>query len=423
MLYFLYRHITAVSSPVLNRLLETRLRNNKEDAARIQERRGQATIQRPTGKVMWIHGASVGESLSVLPLLNTLKARLPEWHFLMTTGTVTSAELLAKRLPDDVLHQYIPLDHPKWVKNFVEHWQPDAVIWLESELWPNMLREIRRRDIPAALINARMNMRSAHRWRYASHLIRSMLQSFTFILTGARDYVPLFKNLGGKKVHYIGSLKFGAQPLPVDDADFHDFSQQVIGRPCVGFLSTQPTEEALAASVYQALKKEMPDLLAISVPRKVTRGMEIADELHKTGLKTALRSANEKITAETDFYIADTIGEMGMWFRACPLVVMGGSFVPWGGQNPLEATHFGTAVLYGPSMFNFPELCLAMEEAGAAEALPSRDALLPALQNILHNPEELARRREASRNLAGQNLSVIDAYADEIVIQLVEKKP
>lgn len=423
MLYFIYRRVTALSSPVLNRLLDARLQQNKEDPSRVAERRGQAVMPRPDGKLMWFHGASVGESLSVLPLVNTLKARLPDWHFMLTSGTVTSAEMMAKRLPQDVIHQYIPLDHPKWVKHFVEHWNPDAVIWLESELWPNLLHEIRTRDIPAALINARMNERSARRWRYARSLIRTMLQSFTFILTGARNYVPMFKKLGGENVHYIGSLKFGAQPLPIVDEDFHWFAQQTAGRLCIGFLSTQPTEELLAGTVYKELKRQFPNMLAVIVPRNVTRSQEVAEELRGIGLQTALRSAQDHITDATDVYIADTMGEMGMWLQACPLVVMGGSFVPKGGQNPLEATHFGAAVLYGPHMFNFPELCLAMEEAGAAESVAHKNDLLPKMQEILGHPEELARRREASRNLAGQNMSVIDAYADEIVIQLVEKKP
>lgn len=422
MLYSIYRTLTACSSPVLDRLLAKREARGKEDPARVQERRGHATVARPTGKLMWFHGASVGESLSILPLLNTLKARLPDWHFLVTTGTVSSAELMANRLPEGVMHQYIPLDHPKWAQRFVAHWQPDAVVWLESELWPNMLHEIAARQIPSALINARMRPKSFSKWKRASSLVGKMLGTFTFTLVGARDYLPYFKELGAKNVHYIGSLKFGAKALPVDEAKLDLLKTMIGARPCIGFLQTHPSEELFAAETYAALKKEQPDLLAIIAPRKYTRGAEIKTELTEAGYHVALRTANDVITPHTDIYIADTIGEMGLWYSLCPIAVIGGSFIYFGGQNPIEGMHFGTAVLYGPSMFNFPELCATLEEAGAAKAVDSREALLPALQDLYHHSAKRDGMKNAALALAEQNHSVIDAFADEIVIQLVEQK-
>lgn len=423
MLYTLYRNLTACSAPVLDAMLKKRVARGKEDPARVQERRGQATKPRLQGKLMWFHGASVGESLSILPLLNTLKARLPDWHFLVTTGTVNSAGVMEKRLPPDVIHQYIPLDHPQWVERFFDHWQPDAVIWLESELWPNCLQTMRQREVPAALINARMRPKSQKKWRYARKMIAEMLSGFTFTLVGARNDISVFRDLGARNVHYVGSLKFGASPLPVPEQAYAEFARMTEGRRRIGFMSTHPSEETLAMAVHTALQQEFPDLLTVIAPRKITRGAEIADEARAKGLTVALRSAGEAITPETAIYVADTIGEMGIWYKTCPLAIIGGSFIPFGGQNPLEATHFGSAVLYGPAMFNFVELCAAMEQAGAAEVLPNREALLPRIRALLDNPEELARIQEASLQLAKQNMGVIDAFADEIVIQLVERKP
>lgn len=415
MLYSIYRGATGLSGPFLKSLLHKRLDKGKEDAARYTERYAQTSINRPNGKVMWLHGASVGEALSILPLLNTLQSRLPDWHFLLTTGTVTSAELMAKRLPDNVVHQFVPWDHPVWVKRFFDHWQPDAVIWLESELWPNILHEITTRQIPAGLINARMRPSSQKKWRYAPGLGRKMLSAFTFTLTGAREYLPVFKAMGAKNVSYIGSLKFGARPLPVDIKKLDAMKTMIGDRPCIGFLQTHPSEEIMAAEILQSLRQIKPDLLGIIVPRNNTRGRAIQDEIKNT----ALRTANEIITPQTQIYIADTIGEMGLWYSLCPTAVIGGSFIPFGGQNPIEGTHFSTAILYGPGMFNFPELCLALEEAKAAKRVCGKDELLATLQQLLQQPETLQAMRHASHLLANQNVSVIDAFADEIMIQLV----
>lgn len=418
MLYSLYRCVTSASAPLLEQILKKRIENNKEDPARLSERRGQTHMPRPDGKLMWFHGASVGESLSILPLLNTLKARLPEWNFLVTTGTVTSADLMAQRLPDWAIHQFVPWDHPQWVRNFMDHWHPDAVVWLESELWPNIMHELRTRKIPSALINARMRPKSFSKWQYAKGLAEKMLGTFTFTLVGARDYLKYFKALGAKNVSYIGSLKLGARPLPVDETKLAALRAMIGNRPCIGFLQSHPTEEAFFADVFKKLKKDQPDLLAFVVPRKYTRGQEIKTELQEKGLNVAVRTMNDTITPQTDIYIGDTIGEMGLWYTLCPVAIVGGSFIYYGGQNPIEGVHFGTAVLYGPSMFNFPELCIVLEEAGAAKMVPSQEALLPALRDLYAHPEKREAMKQAALNLAEQNYAVIDSFADEIAIQL-----
>jgi 3-deoxy-D-manno-octulosonic-acid transferase len=399
-----------------------RLSVGKEDPLRFTERFAETKISRPDGKLMWLHGASVGEALSILPLLNTLKSRLPDWNFLLTTGTTNSATVLETRLPNFAVHQYIPWDNPYWVKKFFDHWQPDAVVWLESELWPNHLNEIEKRQIPACLINARMRPRSYGRWKRMRSLVRKMLRAFTFILTGAREYMPIFKELGGRHVHYIGSLKFGAQPLPVNGIKAEEIKRQVGNRFPVVFVSTHPNEEELAARVHQQLKLVKPDLLTIIVPRKVGRGQEIFDTLKNKNVSVSLRSKNEALTPQTDIYIADTIGETGLWYSLCPVAVIGGSFINFGGQNPLEGIHFGCAVLYGPSMYNFIDLCAAMQEAKAAQPVAGEEELISALKVLLTSPEKLEDARTASRLLANQNLSVIDSYADEIIIQLVQVK-
>jgi 3-deoxy-D-manno-octulosonic-acid transferase len=419
MLYLIYQFLTGFSAPVLDALLQRRLKQGKEDPARLNERKGESAIKRPSGKLIWVHAASIGEAMSALPLLDELKERLPEWNFLMTTGTVTSAQLMAQRLPPGIVHQYIPMDHPAWVKKFFDHWQPNAVLWMESELWPNILHEIAVRKIPAALLNARMSPDSQKKWKYAQSLTRKMLATFNFILAGAQDYVDAYKRLGAKKVYYIGNLKFGARQLPVDLDRFSELKDMIGARRCIGFLQTQPGEDKMAAEIFIELKKTMPDLLMILVPRKNTRGSEIKSQMKMIGLVPAVRTLREPITSETDVYIADTIGEMGIWYSLCPVAVIGGSFVPHGGQNPIEGTHFGAAVFYGPHMFNFPEITAVMEVAEAAERVETPNDLLTVIQKTFRYPAVMDVKQEKARNLARQNKHIIQAYADEIIERLV----
>lgn len=421
MLYIIYRTLSSFAEPLLQALLEKRLRQGKEDPARVGERRGESDVLRPKGKLMWIHGASIGESLSALPLLDELRERLPDWHFLMTTGTVTSAQLMAQRLPAGVIHQYIPMDHPVWVGMFFDHWEPDAVLWMESELWPNMLNEVSTRHIPAALLNARMGPDTQKKWKYAGPLVRKMLGAFTFILTGARDYVAPFKKMGGRRVDFIGNLKFGSAQLPVDLDKLVDVRDMIGPRRCIGFLQTQPGEEKMAAEIYMELKKEFSDLLMISVPRKNTRGREIESQMKMMGLNPAVRTQGDEIYPSTDVYIADTIGEMGLWYSLCPIAVIGGSFVQHGGQNPIEGTHFGAAIFYGPHMFNFPEICMVLENAGASERVANPGELLTVIQKCMRYPSVLSVKHDAAKQMARQMKNIIRAYSDEIIERLVKR--
>lgn len=419
MLFKLYRSLTFTLEPLLNSLLQRRLAQGKEDAARLNERKGEASILRPVGKLIWIHAASVGESLSALPLLDELRSQLPDWHFMMTTGTVTSAQQMAQRLPQGVIHQFIPLDHPEWVKRFFDHWRPDVALWMESELWPNMLHEIAARKIPSALLNARMAPDSQKKWKYAGSLAKKLVGTFNFILTGARDYVIPFKKMGGRRVDFIGNLKFSSTQLPVDLDKLSDLKYMIGNRRCLGFLQTHPGEEKMAAEVYRALKQEFSDLLLIIAPRKHTRGAEIRTQLKVMGLNTAVRTQRDDVTLQTDIYVADTIGEMGLWYSLCPITVIGGSFVTHGGQNPIEGTHFGAAIFYGPHMFNFPEISKVLEDAGAAEQVANPDELMTLLQKTMRYPSVLDVKHDAAKQLARQTRNIARAYADEIIERLI----
>lgn len=421
MLYRIYRALTSVGGPFLRRMTFARLKKGKEDVARYRERFGLAGAARPDGRLIWVHGASVGESVSALPLVAQMQKKLgPGWTVLMTTGTVSSAGIMAARLPAGVIHQFIPWDHPQWVARFLDHWRPDRVVWLESELWPNMLDAVKHRHIPAFLVNARMRPKTFLRWRYAGSLARHMLGAFQMILTGARAYVPYFMALGARHVEFAGNLKCAGEPLPVDAPKLEALRAQIGDRLCVGFLQAHPGEEIWAARLWAGLVDKHPHALVILVPRHPMRAPDMVARLRsvfkgKSGNPIALRSRGDAITVDTHIYIADTIGEMALWYSLCGLSVIGGSFIPHGGQNPIEGAAFGMVSVYGPHMFNFPELCALMEEAGAAIPAADGPSMVRAVTRLVETPDILASMQKAARTLSAANRSVVSDIADIIL--------
>ncbi len=389
----LYRTATHAAALPLRIYLDRRLRRGKEDAARFGERLGRAGQPRPVGPLLWLHGASVGESLSALPLIDALRHHRPELQILVTSGTVTSAAILGERLPVGVVHQYVPVDRPLWVRRFLDHWRPDLVLWLESELWPNMLAEIRARQVPAVLLNARMSETSCRRWiRWAPGTIRWLLATFARCLAQSEADGGRYRRLGAGDVACLGNLKAAAAALPADERALAALRAEIGTRPLWLAASTHAGEEAAVAAVHRRLAR--PGLLTVIVPRHAGRGPEIAAELRSAGLRVARRAAGEAPTAGCDIYVADTMGELGLFYRLAPIAFVGKSLVGRGGQNPLEAARLGCAVLYGPHMGNFAETAAALVDAGAAVTVADEAALARAVGTLLDDPE--ARRHQGS---------------------------
>lgn len=409
MLSSLYNCSTRLLRPVFDRMLQKRLTRGKEDKARLSERRGKPGLPRPSGKLVWIHGASVGESLSALPLIERILGADPYCHVLLTTGTVTSARLMEQRLPARAIHQYIPLDHPDWVESFLRHWQPDAVIWLESDFWPNMLREIRSLKIPAVLINARMSERSFSRWRWlGAGMLRDILSSFDFCLAQNEFEQKRLQAFGHKQVYISDNLKYAANPLPVNKETAQALKDGIGDRPVWQYISTHPGEEEIAFTLHQKLKADIPDLLTVIVPRHPNRGEEIAGLALTQGLNLSRRSQDMPITPESDIYLADTMGELGVFSATVPLVVMGGSFVPHGGHNPVEPAQFGCMIIYGPYMFNFKTICADFEAVNAALPVEDEQALADTLTKLLQNPAQMEPYRAAALKLTQDKSGAIE---------------
>ena len=406
----LYRCVASVAAPALRAWLTGRQQRGKEDPARVAERMGVAGLPRPPGGLVWLHAASVGESLSILPLVARLHAQWPDVTLLFTSGTVTSARLLAERLPPGCIHQYAPIDVPAWVERFLDHWRPGAVIWVESEFWPNTLAALRTRRIPVALVNARLSPRSFARWRAMASLVRPPLDLFEPCLAQDETIAARLTALGARHVRCLGNLKFDAEPLPVDETKLEALRAAIGERPVWLAASLHPAEVPAVAAAHRTLAAEHPGLLTLVVPRHPDRGGEIADGFGAAGLTASQRTAGTA-PGTSDVYVADTLGELGLFYRAARVVLIGGSLIPHGGQNPLEAARLGCALVLGPQMFNFPEITTALLAAGGAEQIAAEGDLAPTVDRLLRAPHLRDSRAAAARAVAESGRGAVDRVA------------
>jgi 3-deoxy-D-manno-octulosonic-acid transferase len=391
-----YRLITAMAVPLATMALAHRLKRGKEIAARLQERRGESSVARPDGQLVWVHAASVGEMLAILPLIDRIRAH--DITVLVTAGTVTAAELAERRLPQGVIHQFAPLDLPQFVGRFLDYWRPNLALFVESDLWPNLIMAGADRGIPLILVNGRVSERSFQRWRFAPRTIGALLSRFDLCLAQSAADAARFAGLGAPRYVMTGNLKLDVPAPPADPTKLWQLQAAVGTRRVIAAASTHPGEEIELIDVHRRLKHSFPDLLTILVPRHPDRGASITGVARGAGLKFAQRSLGELPDRETEIYVADTLGELGVIYRVAPIVFIGGSLVPHGGQNPIEAAKLGAAILHGPHVWNFADIYAALDAAGGAEMVTDGGKLTVRIGAWLTHPE--ARKHVAQTGLA-----------------------
>lgn len=396
-----YRMVGHLLHPAIPFLLKKRERRGKEDPHRVGERLGNASLPRPDGALIWVHGASVGELISVLPLVDRMKDRAT---VLVTSGTVTSAEIAAQRLPAGVLHQYAPIDTPTIAERFIRHWRPDLSAFVESELWPNLIAAARTAGSKLAIANGRMSEKSAATWSRFPRTIRGLLSNFDVCAAQSDHDAARFAALGAPLVEMYGNLKFDAAPLPVDEAAHAELTAQIGQRPVFLAASTHPGEEEVVIAAHLHAAAAVPDLLTIIAPRHPARGEPIAATARSAGLNVAVRSLHEALTARTNIYVANTVGELGLFYRLARFAFVGGSFAEKGGQNPIEPAKLGVGVLHGPSIYNFRDIYPLFDTEGAALRLDEPDALGPTVAALLNDPAKIAA-------LSGAITTVSDRFA------------
>jgi 3-deoxy-D-manno-octulosonic-acid transferase len=395
----LYRGVTWAARPAAMTILRRRAARGKEVPARLPERLGISTVPRPLGPLFWFHAASVGETNAVLPLMHELKARYPDLNILLTTVTVTSSKIAAERLPKDAIHQFMPLDSPRFCRRFIQHWRPDLGLFTESEIWPNLIVEASDHKVPLVLVNARMSQRTCQRWARLSSLSKPVFSRFDLVLTQNWRFAKRLIGLGAPKAAITGNLKYDAPPPPVDVKAAEELRRSIGSRPIFLAASTHPGEDEVVAKVQEMLQASMPSLLTVIVPRHPDRGEAIASLLRERHLSTARRSEKQQITGKTQVYLADTIGELGLFYKLAPLSFIGGSLVVHGGQNPIEAIKLGSGILSGPHTFNFAETYTVLQRYEGCKLVAGPDDLAAALQRLFENPseaEEMKRRASAA---------------------------
>ncbi len=416
MLLKLYKTLLTFLYPLaISRYIDKRKKNGKEDLKRFNERLGKATLPRPKGKLIWMHGASVGESVSMLPLIHKLLELYPDIHIMVTTGTTTSAEIMAKRLPERAFHQYYPLEHPLYAARFVRHWKPNLALWFESEFWPAMLSTIKKRNIPIILVNGRISNKSFKRWQQFEFVIKEILDCFSLCLGQSDEDTYRLKVLGAKNTASLGNLKYAGLPLPIDQDKKAQMQKLFEGRTVWLVSSTHEDEETKIGRFLNDLGLKVPNLLTVMVPRHPHRGVEIKKKLEDDyHLKVALRSADEQITKDTNVYIADTIGELGIFYELINVVFIGGSLIAHGGQNFMEPSRYRDAVIVGPHMFNFTD---AMNRAKRADAIIQVNdvlELIDMVEKLLTTPDLLEAKRSLAYNWATGEAKVLDGIVEKI---------
>jgi 3-deoxy-D-manno-octulosonic-acid transferase len=407
----LWAALATTAAPLLRLLLRRRAATGKEIPARLNEREGIDPTPRPSGRLLWLHAASVGEAVSALPVVQALPADITT---LFTTGTVTSARLLAQRLPElgldhRVLHRFVPLDVPAWCARFLDHWRPDAACFLESELWPNTLSACAARGIPATLLNARMSVRSSARWSNLPGFAADLLGGFAWIAAQSADDARRLRSLGGRHVDAPGNLKFAAADLPADAAELARLAAMLGDRPRWVAASTHPGEEARIATVHRLLAPAFPGLLTAIVPRHPERGAAIAAELGGA----PRRGLGQDPAA--GLWIADTIGELGLMYRLFPTVFMGKSLGAAGGQNPLEPARLACAIATGPATANFADAVAALTAEGGLKIVADESALAEWVTAMLRDPTGRAAAGAAAQRAARTQAGLPDRMAARLV--------
>lgn len=413
-----YYYASLLLWPFIWLYVRVRLIRGKEDVIRLGERFGRAPLPRPKGKLIWIHGASVGESNSVVPLMNRLSELYPAMSILLTTGTKSSAKTIQGRLPERAFHQYVPVDAPRAVKRFIKHWKPDLAIWVESELWPNLVQHTHMNKIPMMLINARISKRSYSRWLRFRNAFLTLMNGFQIIFAGSDEDARLYKNLGASNVHSVGNLKYDAPTLPADPSVTSGILGKIGDRRIWVASSTHAGEEEMIAEAHVKLREVFPELLTILVPRHATRGQEIAELLARRKLTVSARSKKQKILPETDMYVADTMGELGIFYRLAGIVFIGGSLVPHGGHNPIEPAQLDCALLCGPHMHNFEGMCQYLKQEQALIEVDSAESLVREVGELLRDHDLQEAKANAAHRAVEERQGAVEPIVQNIAKML-----
>ena len=383
MLLKIYYVISILLMPLTGIYINRRIKLNKEDTKRFKERYGRSSVQRTEGSLAWLHAASVGESLSILTIINELEKLKSIDQILLTTGTTSAAEIVANKLSSKTVHQYLPLDNPIFNKRFLKHWNPTYAIFVESEIWPNLIMQIKKLEIKLAIVNGRMTLKSYNKWLRFKKSSELIFKSFDLCLTQNKESSLFYKKLGINNTYYTGNLKFSSDKFEVTEDDFNDLKGMFKGRKVFLAASTHLGEEKIISEITNKIRESKKEFITIIVPRHPNR-TNLLDQM--TNSKVVMRSSNEKVDQATDIYLADTFGELGIFYKLADFIFIGGSFVPHGGQNPIEAAYFCNNIFHGKYIENFSEVYETLNHLLISELVDNPRQLQVKLMNCYDAP-------------------------------------
>lgn len=391
-------------------LIRERLKKGLEHQQRYQERYGITQIKRPHGEVIWFHGASVGESLSILPLISKIAKAKPDANFLITTTTLAAANVLEARInSSQVFHQFLPFDANPWINKFLDHWKPNVVFFIESEIWPNLLRTTYKRKIKTYLLNARLSEKSLRNWKILKGFSKHLWQCFSGIYTQSDEFTQRFYQLGALQAQTLGNIKLLSSPLPFDEAEYNYWKDKIGNRKCWIAASTHAGEEEQIFEVHQKLKQYFPDLLTIVASRHMQRN----DAILQNSGDIRISKFSDKSLENEEVLLIDAMAKLGVFYRICPIAFIGGSLIPHGGHNPLEPAVVGALPLWGPYFFNFDDMMPLFKEISCQQS--TLEQLIVTLRDLFMNPEQISSKLEILQNRISASQLEISNKVNEIL--------
>ena len=402
-MYFFYKILTNLIlffSPII---ILIRLFKKKEDPIRFKEKFGFYSKKRLKGKLIWFHGASVGEILSVVPLIEKLENNREIKQILVTSNTLSSSKILSKLKLKKTIHQFFPIDTNYNTKKFLNYWKPSIAILIDSEIWPNMITNIKKKSIYLVLMNARITNKSFKRWKKFSSYAKTLFQSFDMCLSSSLESKNYLKSLGAKRIKYIGNLKFTQSENNTDTLS-KNIRKSFISKKIWCASSTHEIEEKICANIHKKLKTKYKNLLTIIIPRHVHRTKKIEQEIKKMGLKVHIHDSQKKIDNQTDIYLVNSFGQTKSFFKVCKTVFLGGSIIKHGGQNPLEAARYGCQILHGPNIWNFKEIYALLKVHKVSSNIINTNQLLNKVDQILSDKIDSKNLEIKIRNIGNKIL-------------------
>ena len=382
---FVYRiliNFAVIISPII---IIFRLFKKKEDPKRFKEKFCIFSQKKPKGKVIWFHGSSVGELLSIIPIIEKLENKKDINKILITSSTLSSSLVLSKYKFKKTIHQFFPIDTNFFTNKFLKYWNPHVAIFIESEIWPNMIDNIKKKSIPLVLLNARITKKSFKRWRLVSSLSINYFEKFNLCLPQNKETEKYLKLLGASKIKNSGNLKFSELENTNKDKLDKNLKNFFNSKKVWCASSTHHLEEIICAESHIEIKKKFPNLMTVIIPRHIQRISKITKDLKKLNLNVHHHSSSVKPNKNTDIYLVDTYGETKKFFKVCKTVFLGGSIINHGGQNPLEAARIGCQIIYGPNIKNFKEIYGLLDKNNISFKIKNLSQLTNLLKKLINS--------------------------------------